>query len=97
MVDTPSKPFPAAKLRIPVTWARIDPEGNVSATWRTWFLIGGAIVWATMFYVKVDSLPAKIDAVSIKSDAISIEVQVHREILIKAGLLPIGASVTKVP
>ncbi len=90
MVDTPSKPFPIQKPRVPVAWARIDPEGNVSATWRTWGVLALAIVWATMFYVKVDSIPAKLEAVSI-------EVQVHREILIKAGLLPIGATVTKVP
>lgn len=85
MVDTPSKPFPATKLKAPIAWARIDPEGNVSATWRTWFLIAGAIVWATMFYVKMDGLPAQVSA-------IAIEQQLHREVLIKAGLLnPPGA------
>lgn len=97
MPDTPSKPFPAQKARTPVAWARIDPDGNVSATWRTWGLLAGLIVWLTMFYLKVDALPPKIDAVSGKVDALSIEVQVHREILIKAGLLPIGATVTKMP
>lgn len=90
MVDTPSKPFPAQKARVPAAWARIDPEGNVSATWRTWGLLAGLVVWLTMTYVKLDSAADQVTA-------ISVEVQVHREILIKAGLLPIGASVTKVP
>lgn len=90
MPDTPSKPFPAQKARVPVAWARIDPEGNVSATWRTWCLLALAIIWATMFYVKMDSLPAQVSA-------LAIEVQAHREILIKNGLLPIGIPVTKVP
>jgi hypothetical protein len=87
MADTPPKPFPAQSIRTKVAWARIDPEGNVSATWRTWALIAGAIVWATMFYAEIRGLPARVDA-------ISIEVQVHREILIKAGLLPVGATVS---
>lgn len=89
MVDTPSKPFPVPKMRAPVAWARIDPDGNVSATWRTWFLIGGAIVWATMFYVKMDGIPAQVSA-------IAVEQQLHREVLIKAGLLNPPGAVTKV-
>jgi len=86
MADTPGKPFPAMKQRVPMAWAKIDPDGNVTATWRTWGLIIGAIIWATMFYAKIEAIPARIDA-------LSIEVQAHREILIKAGLLPVGASV----
>jgi hypothetical protein len=63
-----------------MAWARIDPEGNVTATWRTWGLIIGAIIWATMFYAEIKGVPARVDA-------LSIEVQAHREILIKANLL----------
>jgi hypothetical protein len=80
MVDTPSKPFPAQKPPVRPVLARIDPEGNVSATWRTWLILAGAIVWATMFYVEVRGLPAQVNA-------LAIEVQAHREILIKANLL----------
>lgn len=90
MTDTPPKPFPVPKLSRPVAWARIDPEGNVSATWRTWGILAGAVIWATLFYSEVSGLPKQVSA-------LSIEVQAHREILIKAGLLPIGATVTKVP
>ncbi len=86
MTDTPPRPFPAQKPPVRMAWARIDPEGNVTATWRTWGLIAGAIIWATMLYAKLEGVPAKLDAVTI-------EVQVHREVLIKAGLLPIGATV----
>lgn len=87
MVDTPCKAFPALKNPpIRASWARIDPEGNVSATWRTWSVLAGGIVWATLFYAEVRGLPARVDA-------LSIEVQAHREILIKAGLLPVGATV----
>ncbi len=86
MVDTPPRPFPAQKPPVRMAWARIDPEGNVTATWRTWFLIGGAIVWATMFYVKMDNIPSQVSA-------IAVEQQLHREVLIKAGLLnPPGAT-----
>jgi uncharacterized membrane protein YccF (DUF307 family) len=88
MPDTPSKPFPAIKPN-PTVWARIDPEGNVSATWRTWCILAGAIVWATVTYTELRGAAKKVDA-------IAIEVQAHREILIKAGLLPVGASVVKV-
>ena len=80
MVDTPPKPFPALKPPVRVVWARIDPEGNVSATWRTWGVLAGAVIWATLFYAKLDAIPAKVDA-------LTIEVQIHREILIKANLL----------
>lgn len=88
MADTPPKPFPAQpQPKTRVAWARIDPDGNVSATWRTWAVLAGAVVWATLFYAEIRGLPAKVDA-------LSIEVQAHREILIKAGLLPVGVSVT---
>ena len=88
MADTPPKPFPAQQsLRTKVAWARIDPEGNVSATWRTWTVLAGAIVWATLFYSEIRGLPAQVSA-------LAVEVQAHREILIKAGFLPVGATVT---
>jgi len=60
--------------------AEIDPEGRVVATWRTWFLIAGAIVWLTMTYVKLDMAITQVD--SIAKDA-----QETREALIKAGIL----------
>ncbi len=86
MADTPPHSFPAQKARMPMAWAKIDPDGNVTATWRTWGLIIGAVVWATLAYAKIDAIPARVDA-------LSIEVQAHREVLIKAGLLPVGATV----
>lgn len=86
MVDTPNRPFPAQKPPVRVAWARIDPEGNVSATWRTWSVLAGAVIWATLFYAKIEGIPARLDAMSI-------EVQAHREVLIKAGLLPVGVTV----
>jgi hypothetical protein len=86
MVDTPNRPFPAQKPPVRMAWARIDPEGNVSATWRTWSVLAGAVVWATLFYAKIDAIPAKVDA-------LTIEVQAHREILIKANLLNPSATI----
>lgn len=86
MVDTPNRPFPALKPPVRVAWARIDPEGNVSATWRTWSVLAGAVIWATLFYAKIEGIPARLDAMSV-------EVQAHREILIKTGLLPVGVTV----
>lgn len=79
MVDTPSKPFPALKTRGPA-FARIDPDGNVTATWRTWGILALGVVWLTMTYVKLDDAAQRVNA-------LTIEVQVHREVLIQAGLL----------
>lgn len=86
MADTPNRPFPALKPPARAAWARIDPEGNVSATWRTWSVLAGAVIWATLFYAKLEQIPARVDA-------LSIEVQAHREVLIKAGLLQVGVTV----
>jgi hypothetical protein len=86
MADTPNRPFPAQKPPVRAAWARIDPEGNVSATWRTWSVLAGAVIWATLFYAKLEQIPARVDA-------LSIEVQAHREVLIKAGLLQVGVTV----
>lgn len=89
MVDTPSKPFPAVK---PTRFAlaHIDPDGKVSATWRTWCILGGALVWCTMLY-------SEFRGVSQTVSALSIEVQAHREILIKQGFLDPTATAKKAP
>ena len=89
MTDTPGKPFPTVHTQAPKpgpAWARIDPDGNVTATWRTWGVLAGAIIWATATYTEMRAATQQISA-------ISIEVQAHREVLIKAGLLQIGATV----
>lgn len=89
MVDTPGKAFPTVHAPLPkagLSWARIDPDGNVTATWRTWGLIAGAVIWATATYTEMRAATSQISA-------ITIEVQVHREVLIKAGLLPLGPTV----
>jgi len=67
-------------IRRATSLAEIDPEGRVVATWRTWFLIGGAIVWLTMTYVK-------LDAVVTLAGQTATDQQVTREALIKAGIL----------
>jgi hypothetical protein len=79
MADTPYKPFPAIKgAKAP--FARIDPEGNVVATWRTWALLAGAIVWLTLTYARVDSAATRVAE-------LAVDVQINREALIQAGLL----------
>ena len=77
-----SQSLPAKRAR-GLSWARIDPEGNVSATWNTWAIIAGAICWLTLTY-------AKLDGAADRVEVLAAEVQKHREALIKAGLLSIG-------
>ncbi len=81
MVDTPSKPFPAAKDRR-ITFARIDPDGYVCATWRTWGLLAVALTAGVLFYARIETAIAKMDQMSP-------DVQASREALIKAGLLSV--------
>lgn len=79
MADTPYKPFPAIKgSKSPL--ARIDPEGNVVATWRTWCLLAGILVWLTMTYVKLDSAASRVNE-------LAEDVRLNREALIQAGIL----------
>ena len=81
MADTPAKPFPAgtAKDRR-ITFARIAPDGYVSATWRTWGILAGMLVVCVLFY-------AKIDAAIVRLDSLADDTKSSREALIKAGLL----------
>lgn len=81
MVDTPTKPLPQIKDRR-ITFARIDPDGYVSATWRTWGLLGAMLVAGALFY-------AKLDAAMTKLDDLAASAQASREALIKAGLLSV--------
>lgn len=67
-------------IRKVTSLAEIDPEGRIVATWRTWFLIGGAVVWLTMTYVKLDAAISQVEQ-------IAVDAQVTREALIKAGIL----------
>lgn len=92
MVDTPSKPFPTvpAPKDKRITFARIDPDGYVSATWRTWGILAGGLVMSVLFYAKIDAAIAKIDSVAQ-------DTQVNREALIKAGLLSTTSPPSKLP
>lgn len=88
MTDTPGKTFPAMPQPAKAAaWARIDPDGNVTATWRTWGVLAGALIWMTLTYSELRGAAAQVSA-------LSVEVQAHREVLIKAGLLQISATVT---
>lgn len=62
------------------TFATIDPDGNITATGRTWILIAGILVWMTMTY-------AKLDAAADQVAKLAQDVSTHREVLIQAGLL----------
>ncbi len=80
MTSKPESQSLPAKRHRGLSWARIDPEGNVSATWNTWVIIAGALVWLSLTY-------AKLDRAADRVEVLAAEVQKHREALIKAGLL----------
>lgn len=78
MADTPG-PVKAITRRTFGTMFRLDPEGNVQMTWQTLALLLFAMYWATAVYLKVG-----------KIDGLEAEQRVHREVLIKKGLLEIA-------
>lgn len=80
MAETPGKAFPALRNPARGALARIDPEGNITATGRTWFMLAGVVVWLTMTYVELHHAAEQVNT-------LTMEVRLHREALIKAGIL----------
>lgn len=68
-------------------FAHIDPEGRVSATLSTWFIIAGAVVWLTTIYVEFRSVSPRLDKLAEQVDA-------NRDAIMRAGLFDHRISMT---
>lgn len=75
-------------MQVPL--AHLDPDGQVTASWSTWAMIAGLIVYMTFMYVD-------LRAAVVTSQMNAAEIKVHREALIKNGILQIGAGNLAIP
>lgn len=69
-------------MQVPL--AHLDPDGQVTASWSTWAMIAGLIVYMTFMYVDL-----RTAVVTAQTNA--AEIKVHREALIKSGILQISS------